>query len=197
MEIATLPVNAANLAVYAEIPMSFEVTSQLAVELVEDGLGGIRLTEEAVDPPWVKDYDALEEEGHDGLTRWLSQFDTSRWALLLAREEGRAVGGATIAYRSPGVRMLAGRDDLALLWDIRVRPERRRSGIGGALLAEVVRWARQHDCAQLKIETQNINVPACRFYVRQGCRLGEIDRYAYWRDPRVADEVMLIWYLDL
>ncbi len=197
MEIARLPLDAASLAEYAEIPMSFEVSSRLAVELVDDGLGGIRLTEQAVDPPWVKDYDALEEEGYHGLTRWLSQFDTSRWALLLAREEGRTVGGATIAYRSPEVRMLAGRDDLAVLWDIRVRPERRRSGIGGALLAEVVKWARQHDCTQLKIETQNINVPACRFYVRQGCRLGEIDRYAYWRDPRVADEVMLIWYLDL
>ena len=197
MEIETLSIAAADQEEYAAIPMSFEVTSRLAVELVDGGLGGIRLTEQAVDPTWVKDYDAQGEGGSDGPAHWLRQFDTSRWALLLAREDGVAVGGATIAYRTPEVRMLAGRDDLAVLWDIRVRPERRRSGIGGALFGEAVKWARQHDCAQLKIETQNINVPACRFYVRQGCRLGEIDRYAYWRDPRVADEVMLIWYLDL
>jgi hypothetical protein len=34
------------------------------------------------------------------------------------------------------------------------------------------------------------------FYVRQGCLLGEINRFAY-SDPHVAHETMLIWYLDL
>ncbi len=194
MEIATLPVDAANLAEYSTIPMSLEVTSQLAVELVDDGLGGIRLTEQAVDPPWTKDYDGRDGEGP---TRWSRRFDTGNWVQFLARRDDVAVGGAVVAYRTPGVDMLARRDDLAVLWDIRVRPERRRSGIGGALFAEVVKWARQHDCSQLKIETQNVNVPACRFYLRQGCRLGKIDRYAYWGDPGAADEVMLIWYLDL
>ena len=92
--------------------------------------------------------------------------------------------------------MLAGRDDIAVLWDIRVHPDHRRSGIGTALFAEVVKWSRQKSCKYLKIETQNINVPACRFYAKQGCRLGEINRFAYI-EPRVAHEVMLVWYLNL
>ena len=52
------------------------------------------------------------------------------------------------------------------------------------------------DCTHLKIETQNINVPGCRFYASQGCRLGEINQFGY-ADPRVSHETMLVWYLDL
>ena len=56
---------------------------------------------------------------------------------------------------------------------------------------------RKQGCKQLKIEAQNNNVPACRFYAARGCHLGAIDRYAYAHNPRLADETMLIWYLEL
>ncbi len=39
-----------------------------------------------------------------------------------------------------------------------------------------------------------INVPACRFYAKQGCVLGAIDRYAY---PDHPDEVQLLWYKEI
>ena len=116
--------------------------------------------------------------------------------LFLAREDDVPIGGATIAFRTPQVHMLGGRDDLAVLWDIRVHPDYRRSGVGTALFAEAAKWSRERDCKHLKIETQNINVPACRFYTQQGCCLGEINRFAY-NVPQVAHEVMLVWYLDL
>ena len=70
-------------------------------------------------------------------------------------------------------------------------------GIGAALFARAANWARQRGCTQLKIETQNINVPACRFYAAQGCELGVIHRHAYAGHPQMADETMLIWYLRL
>jgi hypothetical protein len=44
------------------------------------------------------------------------------------------------------------------------------------------------------VETQNVNVGACRFYVAQGCSLGSAHRYAYENHP---DEVQLLWYKDL
>jgi GNAT superfamily N-acetyltransferase len=193
MEIAVLPVNAETLIEYSEIPIRFEVRSRLAVEVVDDGMGGIVFHEEPVEPPYIKDYDSLKGEGP---TRWPKRFDTSNWALFVAREVDTAVGGATVAFRTPGVNILGGREDLAVLWDIRVRPEWRRRGIGAGLFGEVVGWARERGVRQLKVETQNINVPACRFYVRQGCRLAEIGRFRY-AEPEAADEVMLIWYLDL
>jgi len=115
----------------------------------------------------------------------------------MARKGGTPVGGAIVAFRTPGVNMLNGRDDLAALWDLRIHPDFRRSGIGTKLFAQAVEWSKEQGCRQLKVETQNINVPICRFYVRQGCRLGEINRYAYATEPSIAHEIMLIWDLDL
>ncbi len=194
MDIATLPVSVGTLAEYSVIPISFEVRSVLRPELIDGGLGGIVLREEAVAEPYLKDYDAFEEEG---LTRWMTEFDTTPWALLLARDGGAAVGGATVVVRTPAVHMLGNRDDVAVLWDVRVLPERRGKGIGRALVAEAAAWSRAQGCRYLKIETQNVNVAACRFYAAQGCTLGEVNRFIYGRDPRVAHEVMLVWYLEL
>ena len=90
--------------------------------------------------------------------------------------------------------MLEGRTDLAVLWDIRVQPEFRRHGIGSALFQASEQWALKKNCSQLKVETQNINVPACRFYAREGCILGAIHRFAYKDFP---NEVQLLWYKQL
>ena len=78
-----------------------------------------------------------------------------------------------------------------------MHPAHRRQGLGATLFNRARDWARERGCAQLKIETQNVNVGDCRFYRAQGCHLGEINRYAYWEHPQVSHEVMLIWYLDL
>ena len=90
--------------------------------------------------------------------------------------------------------MLEGRDDFAVLWDIRVQSDRRGRGVGTALFQRAVSWARERRCRQLKLETQNINVPACRFYANQGCRLGGVHPGVYTDFP---NEVQLLWYLDL
>lgn len=187
--------NNESLVEYSKISNWFEVRVRLSVGLINDGIGGVVLHEEEVVPPYIKKYDALEvaKEG-EGPTRWPKFFDTGNWDLFLIRKDGVPVGGATAAFSTPEIRRLAGRDDITVLWDIRVHPEHRRCGIGSALFKEASSWSRERGCKYLKIETQNINVPACRFYGRQGCRLGEINRFAYIDYP---DEVMLVWYLAL
>jgi GNAT superfamily N-acetyltransferase len=90
--------------------------------------------------------------------------------------------------------MLEGRNDLAVLWDIRVAPEFRGQNIGSTLFAAAQAWALARGARQLKVETQNINVPACRFYARQGCVLRAIERLAY---PELPDEIQMLWYKDL
>jgi streptothricin acetyltransferase len=192
MRIETLPANDTNLANYSSIPISFEVKSKLNVELLNNGLGGMIFHEEKVTPTYVKEYDPFEPP-----TTWPKKFNVANWAIFLARDGAMPVGGITVAFRTPGVDMLERREDLAVVWDIRVRPECRRSGIGTRLFAEAVKWSKKKSCTQLKVETQNINVPACRFYIKQGCRLGEIHRYKYVSHPATAHEVMLVWYLDL
>ena len=177
---------------YGRIPMRFRVESVLRVEPVDGGLGGLRLIEEAVAEPTVKDYDEDED-----VRRWARRFDVTNWGFFVAVDGEALVGGAAVAFRSPKVQMLDGRTDLAVLWDLRVHPDWRRRGVGSRLFERVAAWARARGCRQLKIETQNVNVPACRFYASRGCRLGAIDRDGYAGDPRVSHEAMLLWYLDL
>jgi len=93
--------------------------------------------------------------------------------------------------------MLNGRGDLAALWDLRVHPDWRGRGVGKALFARATSWARQQGCTQLKVETQNVNVRACRFYADRNCELRMIDRDAYAGHAQVGREAKLYWYRDL
>ena len=154
---------------YAAVPIAFVVDTILEVSLTDGGLGGMSLTESAVGDPYVKDYDATEG---DGPARWPERFDISNWGLVSARRDGARVGGAVIAFRTAGLRMLGGRDDVAVLWDIRVSPAERGAGIGSALFRAAGDWAAGRGCGWLKIETQNVNAAACRFYQKVGCTLG-------------------------
>jgi ribosomal protein S18 acetylase RimI-like enzyme len=65
---------------------------------------------------------------------------------------------------------------------------------GSALFRAAEGWAGARGCGWLKIETQNVNAAACRFYRKMGCALGGIDRFAY---PELPDEVQLLWWKAL
>jgi GNAT superfamily N-acetyltransferase len=190
MKINITEIGTERLLVYACIPSAFEVKTVLEVELVDGGLGGMILHEVPV-KPYIKDYDAGDELPTD----WPKRYDAKKWGFFLAEMGGKPVGAAAVAFDTTGVSMLEARRDLAVLWDIRVCPEARGAGI--LLFRHAAGWSRRHGCNQMKIETQNVNVPACRFYQRMGARLGEIHRHGYAAIPAVAHEVMLNWYLDL
>jgi hypothetical protein len=168
-------VEADQLAVYAEIPISFTVESVFHVEVVDQGLGGFKLVEEEVETPYLKDFDSAGD-GDTRPERWPKRFDVSNWAFFIAYEGDRPVGGATVAFDTPGVNMLEGRNDL---------------------FQHAAAWARERSCRQLKVETSNVDVPACRFYAKQGCVLGTIHRFGYANCLDVAHETMLLWYLEL
>ncbi len=175
---------------YARISMTVLITSVFVLDLHDGGLGGVRFSEEMV-VPYVKDYD---QDGGSPVS-WPQQFFINNWGLFLAMQDGQTVGAAAVAWNTNGVNMLEGRKELAVLWDIRVDQHHRREGIGTALFRHAADWARTKGCTRLKIETQNINVPACRFYRSMGCELGTMHRFAY--APPLDHEVQLNWYLDL
>jgi len=179
------------LAEHGQIPISFCVDSRFEVTAIEGGLGGIIFRERSVDRPFIKDYDALEGAKP---ARWAELWDLANWGLISAYYRGQRVGGVVLAFDTKGVEMLAGRKDLAVVWDIRVSPGFRRQGLGKALFLASETWARARGCRWLKVETQNVNVPACRFYAKQGCLLGSVDQFAY---PGFPDETQLLWYKDL
>lgn len=176
---------------YGKISTAFTVGSRFVVKPIEGGLGGLALKLEPVEPPYVKDYD---RDSGFGPERWHERWDIARWGVQSAFDGSKRIGGALIAWNTPQIRMLDGRKDLAILWDIRVAPNYRKMGIGSAILSAAMNWASERGCVALKIETQNVNVPACHFYARMGCRLAAIDPFAY---PDLPGEVQFIWLIDL
>jgi GNAT superfamily N-acetyltransferase len=189
IEITEAPI--ASVGELARIPIAFTVDRVYEVLPSENGIAGLILSERQIEAPYVKDYDSIPGEGP---AQWARHFDVSRWGFLRAESNGRLIGGAVIAFGSADVTMLEGRRDLAVLWDIRVSPDVRREGVGSALFQAVEAWAVARNCRQLKIETQSINVAACRFYARQGCVLGTVNRVAY---PQLPGELQLLWFRDL
>ena len=180
------------LAELAAIPIAFVADRVLEAGARHDALTDPVLVERPLERPFVKDYDALPDEGP---ATWSRRYDTAHWCLLAAvGPDGAWIGGAVIARDTPGVTMLEGRNDLAVLWDLRVAPGLRRRGVGRALFEAALRWSVRHGCRELKVETQNINVAACRFYAAQGCRLLEVDADAY---PDLPGETRFIWRREL
>lgn len=115
----------------------------------------------------------------------------------MAFDGDKPVGAVTIASRTEGVNMLSGRNDLAVLWDLRVEEAYKGRGIGQRLFDLACDWARDNQLIQMKIECQNNNVPAVKFYHKQGAVLGMVDEYAYYNDPDFRSEIQLVWYLAL
>lgn len=176
-----------NVSEYAGIPIAFTVSSVFDVTEDREISGKFLLNERHLSRSYMKDYDAIEGERP---TNWAKRFDVSSWRMFSAHIDDRHVGGAVVAVKTRDLTMLAGRDDLAVIWDIRVSPSVRGRGIGTALFHSAESWAGTKNFHHLKVETQNINVAACQFYAAQGFELIEANRHAY---PGLPDEVQLIW----
>lgn len=177
------------LQTHGEIPIWFEVQSIFEIE--GDDPETATLIEKRLAHSCIKDYDVAAGEGP---IRWSKRWDISNWGLLAAYANDRRVGGCVLAFNTYGVHKLEGRDDMVALWDIRVHPDYRGMGAGSQLFEGAIAWSKERHCHELKVETQNINVPACRFYKKQGCRLTAISRGTYEDSP---DEIELIWSLTL
>ncbi|MYA59865.1 MAG: GNAT family N-acetyltransferase [Chloroflexi bacterium] len=178
----------AALEEHARLSIAFNVASKMVAEPLNSPVGGWSLREVSVASPYVKDYD---EGGPPTLRPY---WDTSQWRIVSAFVADGRVGGAMVACRTAGSDFLEGREDIAAIWDIRVAPEWRGKGIGTGLFDTVVRYAKSIGCVELKIETQDVNVGACRFYAKQGCKLTDVIPEAY---PDWPGETELIWRLTI
>jgi GNAT superfamily N-acetyltransferase len=178
------------LNVYGNISSSF--TASEVFDLIADpgAPGGNRLTARKLSESFEKVYDVPGNKPAD----WPKRFDTKSWRFIQATIAGRRVGVAAVVARSPQINLLESRDDLALLWDIRVAPEFRGIGVGVALWNAAVAWALGEGLRELRVETQQINAAACRFYQRRGATLHQARFGSYSPHP---DEVQLIFSLTL
>jgi len=187
MSVSIVEEDITRLAEYARVPIGFRVSEVLDEQAVAGLIGGQFPIATPVESPYWKDYDAYP----DGRpTDWPDRFDVSGWTLLAARFGQQRVGGAAIIHADPRIDLLRDCDRCALVWDLRVAPEMRGRGIGSALLEAAERVAVRRGARSMRVETQQINVPACRLYARQGFRVERIVTGAY---PDLPDELQLIW----
>jgi streptothricin acetyltransferase len=78
--------------------------------------------------------------------------------------------------------------------DITVDSAFRRRGIGRLLLAQAADWTRAHGFPGLMLETQDINVAACRLYSACGFSLSGFDQNLYTGLDPTCSEIALYWY---
>jgi ribosomal protein S18 acetylase RimI-like enzyme len=175
------------LVEYAQVPMGFTVAERFDEQALASLRQDASVQGVAVSPPYWKDYDAYLD-GHP--SEWPRQFDLSRWTILAAFDRTRRVGGAVVIVDDPQIDLLRDCPSCALLWDVRVAPDARRHGVGSALLEAAEQRARERGARSLRVETQDVNVPACRFYHAHGFQLERTTPGAYAELP---NEVQLLW----
>ncbi len=169
------PLTAANQADLNRCDNSFTVEAKLCLT-VEDG--SISYTVAPV-APYVKryepeDYDAQAYSGKPDHAAWLACVDGQLAGQILVHENWNR---------------------FAIIWNIAVDPPFRRRGIGRRLIAQAAAWARSRGMPGVMLETQNINVPACRLYERCGFVLGGLDVCLYRGVMPGTREIALFWYL--
>ncbi len=179
------------LALYDTVAMNVNVNSEYKVERIENGLGGFILKEVQVEP-YIKDLSIYERAA-----AYEKRFDIANWKFYMAFDGDVPVGAMTVAGKTERLNMLYGREDACVLWDIRIADAYKHKGIGQKLLDMGVLDAKRAGYRQMIIECQNNNVPACKFYQKQGAMLSKIDMYAYYLEPEVRNEIQFIWYLDI
>jgi ribosomal protein S18 acetylase RimI-like enzyme len=176
-----------NLAEYARIAIGFSVDEVFDEEALAALLRGDRAIATPLGEPYWKDYDAQPDNRP---TYWPRRFDLSRWTILVAFADGERVGGAVVIVDDPQIELLRDGDMRGLLWDLRVASPMRGRGVGSALVRGAEETAVRRGARVLQVETQQINVAACRFYARLGFRLEHVTRGAYAELP---DEMQLLW----
>ena len=186
VDIAISEDNPHALREYASISIAYVAAEVLTIDPSGTPAAWSDMSPRAVPMPFRKDYDA--EPGNDPLA-WPTRLDLSRLILLGAHASGVRVGGAAVLTDTSVLDMTGPCQGVAVLWDLRVAPDFRRQHIGSTLLAAAEGLARARDARILQVETQNTNVPACRFYARHGYDLFAANRNAY---PSLLAEVQLL-----
>jgi ribosomal protein S18 acetylase RimI-like enzyme len=105
----------------------------------------------------------------DGYARFLgTQLDEPDAAVLVAALDAHVIGYAYVALESYDYMSLRG--PAGLLHDIIVDPERRRHGVGRALLEAVLAYVRSRGLEQIVLGTAQRNEAAQRFFAEAGFR---------------------------
>jgi ribosomal protein S18 acetylase RimI-like enzyme len=175
----------------ADLDASFSCDSHLVLTCSGKGLEvGWHLAEERLDRTFQKRYP-------------LGRQDLSELRELLRLQEG--LQQLAVHRDANGTESMAGLLDVrpqswnqtAVIWNLMVDRRFQRQGIGRRLLHEAIQWAEEQGFRAIRLETQNTNVPACRFYLAHGFELTGLDRAFYAPKPNQPQEIALFFSRNL
>ena len=78
-------------------------------------------------------------------------------------------------------------------YNITVKKEARKRNIGTSLINQAQTWATDLNLKGFMLETQDINLGACKFYIKNRFTLGSVDIMLY-NNFENRDEKALFWY---
>lgn len=168
-------ISTVNIADINRTDTTHEINSRI-VPFIENGV--FSYTIEVIDPAYLKTY---EEDDID----YTAYVDNPDKAAFLAYFGGMLAGQIVLRRNW---------NSLAYIEDIRVGSNFRRRGTGIALLNKAEEWAKKGGMPGIMLETQDVNVPACRLYEKAGFILGGVDKKLYGAIDKDAHETALFWY---
>jgi ribosomal protein S18 acetylase RimI-like enzyme len=151
------PIDAADRPGICALDTSFETATVYDVVTTPRR---IELVERPITPPLVKRYPI-----DDAFAPWAS------WDVGFVAEDSQICGFAAVEYEPWHARLV--------LWHLYVATERRRAGIGRALLERVEAYGKKRGAHRVWLETSNVNVPGIAAYERLGYALCGSDATLY------------------
>ncbi|MFC6333130.1 GNAT family N-acetyltransferase [Paenibacillus septentrionalis] len=138
--------------------------------------GNWSYTEEIFSEQYIKKYD------NDDID--VSYIEDKNKAVFFYYEGNNCIGQ---------IRLRTNWNGFALVEDIAVASTSRKRGVGTELLLKAKEWAKQNNQIGLMLETQDVNLSACRFYSKNNFVIGAVDTLLYTNFPN-ANEKAIIWY---
>lgn len=136
-------------------------------------------TEELLDTPREKTYPNDTYHSKEYINR-------PNKAAFLAMLDGTCVGSLRVSKKWNGN---------AFIEDLAVDRAHRGHGVGTMLVDAAVAWAKGKGLRVVSLETQDVNLLACRFYLKYGFKLGGIDKFLYNAYAPQREETALYFYL--
>jgi ribosomal protein S18 acetylase RimI-like enzyme len=154
----------------AALDTSFRTTSVFDVLVAPRR---IELVERVLTAPLIKRYPMEDVFAH-----WAT------WETGFVADDGAICGFAAVEHEVWHRRLV--------LWHLYVAPQRRRAGIGRALLARVEQHGRELGARRVWLETSNVNAPGIAAYTRLGYTLCGADTTLYEATPASAETAIYL-----
>ena len=114
---------------------------------------------------------------------WSQYINSEDKALFLAYKNKICIGQ---------IRIIKDWNRFCYVENIAIKKEYRGLGIGRLLLTKAEEWGKQRNLIGMSLETQDDNLGASRFYIKQGFLLGGVDTLKQSYNPNI--ETTLYWY---